>query len=86
MMDMSRNEVKKMLTKRERLVLDILKSKKFISEGEEQLKKHGIGLSSAYKIVERVRRKGIRWRMGVNQVLSYRRRSELLNKRLRPVP
>ena len=75
-----------MLTKKEKLILDILKTKKFIGEGEDEFRKHGITLSTAYKVVERVRRKGIGWRRGVNQILNYRRRSELLNKRLRPIP
>lgn len=69
-----------MISDRERLLLDILATSHSIQEAEKDLMKQGITLNSAYKMLERLRKKAVRWQTGVNQMLGYRRKSKLLNK------
>jgi len=63
-----------------------LKDKKRICDAERELKAEGISLASAYKIVERVQKKGSKAMRMVNEILGWRRRSKphfaLLDKRL----
>lgn len=76
-----------MLSEKEKQVLDIVVDKKFIADAKSELRDAGIPLSTAYKIIERISKKGSDARVTVNQVLGYRRKSRshfgLLDKKLR---
>ena len=75
-----------LLDDKERKLLEILMDKNTIKEAEKELKKEGINLSSAYKMVESVQKRGSKAMQLVNQILGFRRRSKshsgLLIKRL----
>ena len=72
---------------RERKLLEVLVDKNTINEAEFELKEMGISLSSAYKMIESIQKRGSKAKQLVNEILGFRRRSKkhssLLVKRLK---
>jgi len=56
-----------------------LTTKNTVAEAKYKLGTEGITLNAAYKMLERLRSKARKWRVGVNQVLAFRRKSKLLD-------
>lgn len=80
--DTTKNGEKALLTDREKTLLDIIEGYATIKDAGEALSKAGISVDAAYKMVQRIRRKSRAWRIGVNQILAYRRKGGLLEKLL----